>query len=119
MEFTAEHVRIYGGLYEINRHNLEDLRHFIATNPSDFKSVISNKTFTNTYGQILGDKSKRIPKELKEAAEKQELIYNKQLYFFNELAPETILDNDLLEIVMKHFKAAKPFNEFVSKAIHY
>ena len=80
---SPEDFRLYSGLYEISRNNLEDLRYYIAGNQEEFNSIISNPEFVKTFGEIQGEKAKRIPAELKEAAEKQPLIYKQITLFFH------------------------------------
>lgn len=118
-QFSAESLIFYGGVYELSKNNLEDFRHFMATNASEFNSIISDKEFIGLYSEIQGEKAKRIPKELKEAAEKQPLIYNKQFYFYNELPTSKLTEPNLLELVVNHYKVALKFSQFVRKAIHY
>ena len=54
------------------------LRIGIAENPDTFKKLYSESSFVNMYGELQGQKNKIIAKELKEAAEKEPLIYNKE-----------------------------------------
>ena len=105
IEASPENFTIYGGVHQLGKDNLLELR--------------SDKTFSNNFGGILGEKSKRIPVELKEAAAKQELIYNKSFYFIKTLPPETLLREDLIPLLIEQYKIALPFNQFVRKAIHY
>jgi uncharacterized protein (TIGR02453 family) len=116
-EFSAERVRIYGGLYMADKDQLLHLREEIAANPARFEKIINHKDFKSHYGEILGEKAKRLPKELKEAAEKQPLIYNKQFYYFAELPPETILRDDLADIVMKYYQAGEPLMMYLRDAL--
>ena len=69
------------------------------------------------FGTIQGDKQVRIPKELKEAAEKQPLIFNKQWYIQANLDPETILKPDLMSNVLNYYKVAQPLHIFINNAL--
>lgn len=119
IQASPENFMIYGGVHQLGKDNLLELRNFIATRSQEFNSLISDNSFTSTFGEILGDKSKRIPTELKEAAVKNPIIFNKAFYFVNELPPETILRTDLIQFIVEQYKIALPFNQFVRKAIHY
>ena len=119
IEVSPENFTIYGGVRQLSKDNLLELRSYIATRNKEFSNLISDKTFSNNFGGILGEKSKRIPVELKEAAAKQELIYNKSFYFIKTLPPETLLREDLIPLLIEQYKIALPFNQFVRKAIHY
>lgn len=117
IELGPEHLRVYGGVYEIEREDLEIVREGIAADPKKFQKAYNDPRFKKVYGKILGEKNKVLPKELKEAAEKEPLIYNKQWYFYAEFEPETILKNDLDKIVIDCFKAGKPVEDFFNGLI--
>ena len=68
------------------------------------------------FGELRGEKNKVLPKEFKEAAEKQPFLFNKQFYFFNSMPPETILRDDLADVVMANFEASEPMRKFLTKA---
>ncbi len=116
VELAADHLRIYQGAYQLDKEPLQRLRELIVEKADTFASLIGEKTFKKTFGEIRGEKNKRIPKELQEAAEKQPLIYNKQFYYFTELPAETILKDDLVEIVLERFKIGKPVADFLAQA---
>jgi uncharacterized protein (DUF2461 family) len=79
--------------------------------------LISDEGFKEKFGEVLGEKNKRIPKEFSEAAEKQTLMFNKSFYYFKEFSPETILQDDLEDICMDYFLAAKPLGDFFMEVI--
>ncbi|MCB0482557.1 MAG: DUF2461 domain-containing protein [Flavobacteriales bacterium] len=119
IEAGPEDFRIYGGVYMLSPSNLNDLRFHIAANSEEFNKLISDPKFKKQYGEIQGDKNKRIPTDLVEAGEKQPLIYNKSFYFFVKLPAETILSSQLLSTVLDYYQTGKPLGLFIRKAIHY
>ena len=116
-EVDCEKVRIYGGCYSPDKEQLQRIREEIAFNLEEFDKIINEKEFKATFGEIQGDKNARLPKELQEAAEKQQLIYNKQLYWFAEYPPETALQDDFTDILAAHLSIMKPLNDFLTKPI--
>jgi uncharacterized protein (TIGR02453 family) len=112
-----EKVWIGGGAYSLSKEKLEDVRSAIAKKPKEFQKAISDKDFVKTYGKVRGDAHKRIPKEFKEVVEDVPLIANKQFYYMSELPPETVERDDLLEIVVNHYKAALPVHSFLAEAL--
>lgn len=116
-EFTPEYVRIYGGVYQLTTAQVLDVRNTIANDLKGFGKLIMAKDFQDSYGEIKGEKAKRIPKELKELAEEQDLIFNKNWYYYMELPPETILDKDLADIMIESYLKAEPVIEFFSKIL--
>ena len=117
-EFGPEHVRVYGGIYEIDKEDLLAVREGIAADLEGFQKAYSNVTFTKIFkGGILGEKNKILPKELKESAEKEPLIFNKQWYFYTQMESETVLSDQLDKIVIDCYKAGRPVEEFFNKLI--
>ncbi len=116
-ELGPEHVRIYGGVYEIDKDDLLAVREGIAANPDAFKAAYSDKQFVRVFKNILGEKNKIIPKELREAAEIEPLIFNKQWYFYAQFDAEDVLRDDLDKVVLNCYEAGKPVEEFFSKLI--
>ena len=118
IELTPEHFRIYGGVYMPDKDQLEDIRYAIAAAPDKLKKLMDDMEFKKIFGEVRGEKNKILPKDLKDVAEKAPIIYNKQFYWFTQMAPETILKNDLLEGTMRAYAANKPLMDYFSKAMH-
>jgi len=116
-EFGPEHVRVYGGIYEIEKGDLEFIREGIANNLDEFQKIYNSNQFKSHFGSILGEKNKVIPAYLKEAASKEPLIYNKQWYFFQEFPAETILNPNLDQLVLDCFEAGRPIEQFFNQFI--
>lgn len=116
-ELGPEHVRVYGGVYEIDKDDLLTVREGIAADPEKFKKAYQNPTFKKVFGEIRGEKNKIVPKELKEAAEKEPLILNKQWYFFTEFEPETVLSDKLDQIILDCYEAGRPVEAFFNELI--
>lgn len=117
MEFNPEHFSLYGGIYMPNPAQIVKIRSHMAQNIDAFLKIIANPDFVQMFGTIQGDKQVRIPKELKEAAEKQPLIFNKQWYIQANLDPETILKPDLMSNVLNYYKVAQPLHIFINNAL--
>ena len=116
-EFGPEHVRIYGGIYEIDKDDLLTVREGIANDLKGFQEAYTNPSFKKVFGTILGEKNKVIPKELKEAAEKEPLIFNKQWYFYAQFDAETVLNPKLDQLLLDCFEAGKPVEHYFNKLI--
>ena len=116
-ELGPEHVRVYGGVYEIDKDDLLTVREGIAANLDGFKAAYSDKQFVHVFKNILGEKNKMIPKELRDAAEVEPLIFNKQWYFYAQFDPEDVLRDDLDQVILNCYEAGKPVESFFSKLI--
>jgi uncharacterized protein (TIGR02453 family) len=117
-ELGPEAVRVYGGIYEADKEMILSVREGIASDPKGFAKAIGSREFTEMFGHVRGEKNKILPAELKEAAAKQELIFNKQWYFVTELSAEEVLSPKLDEQLEKCYLAGKPVEDFFNKFIH-
>jgi len=119
-ECGPEALRVYGGIYEADKEAVLSVREGIAENLAVFKKLRTNPEFTEVYGEIRGEKNKILPAELKEAAAKEELIFNKQWYFMAEFPAEEILSYNLDALLERCYLAGKPlenfFNQFIQRS---
>lgn len=116
-ELGPENVAFYGGQHMPDREQLQHIREHIAGNLSTFRKLRSDKTFVERFGEVQGERNKILPKEFKPVLETEALIANKRFYFVAELAPELVSSPKLLEVLMAHYKAMKPMNDFLAAAL--
>ncbi len=117
-EATPEGINIYGGVYMAEKNQLEAIRTHIANNLSEFEKLITEKDFVKKYGgEILGEKQVRLAPELKEAAAKQPLIFNKQFYYKASLDETFLTKENLIDTMCDYFKTAQPLGAFLSKVL--
>ena len=110
-------VRLYSGVYALDKTSLHQLRSHIAAFPKAFQATIDDPVFHHHFKEILGEKNKRIPKEFEEAAEKQPLIYNKNFYFFKKLPAAFLLEEPLINSLSKFYQACKPVRDFLTAGL--
>jgi len=117
-ELTPEHVRVYGGVYEIEKEQLQELREGMAAHLDEFKALISHPDFVKFFGEIHGEKNKVLPAELKSAALEQALLYNKQFYFYATFPANLILEDRLIEVLLEAYRIGQPLEAFFNQFIH-
>ncbi|MDX1686081.1 MAG: DUF2461 domain-containing protein [Saprospiraceae bacterium] len=117
LQLNDEETRIYSGVYKPDKKQLEAIRTHIARYPDEFKSLYKNESFNEYYGEIRGEKNKRLPKHFQEAANNESLICNKGFYYFHSLPPNIIMEDDFDNIIIEHYKVARPLNDFFQNAI--
>jgi uncharacterized protein (TIGR02453 family) len=117
-ELTPEHVRVYGGVYEIDKQNLFDLREGIVNHMDEFNQLLSSKAFQKFYGAIHGEKNKVLSAEFKAAADKQPLIFNKQFYFYATFPADLILQDELMQTLVTAYEVGSPLESFFNQFIH-
>lgn len=117
IDLGPEKCWIGGGAYFLDKDQLYDMRDLMSKKPDVFQEAINDSAFRELYGELKGEKNKVLPKEFKSAAESLPELYNKQFYYMNEHEPDLIFSGDLLELTLKHWRAAKKLERFLVEAI--
>ncbi len=115
--FSAKGIEIYGGAHGVDKVQLQKIRTYIANHLNQFQKAISHKDFKEAFGEIMGEKHQRIPKEFQPISTKQPLIANKQFYYGTELPAKHITDEELPETLMHYWHAGQPVKDFLIKAM--
>ncbi len=111
-ELSANGIQYYGGAHHLEKDQLIKVRNEIMKNPETFNKVIKAKKFVDNFGEIKGEKNKRLPKEFAEAAESQPLLFNKSFYYGTKLEPALLLQDKLADEIFRLYLAGKPFNTY-------
>ena len=117
IELNKDQMKIYSGMYKPDKEQLYKIREAIARDLSHFSSLIEDPAFKKSFGVIRGEQNVRIPKEFKEAAEVQPLLFNKQLYYFATIEKATILGDQLPDEVIKYYEISRPLSDFFKEAL--
>jgi uncharacterized protein (TIGR02453 family) len=115
--FALDKAFIGGGAHHADKEGVYKIRSRIADSSDEFSRLIKDKKFKEKFGEILGEKNKRIPPEYKEAEIKEPLIANKNFFFMAELDPKVILKTNLPDILMTYYHAGAGVNQFLKKAL--
>ena len=117
LEFTPEHLRLYSGFYMPEKETLHRIREYIIGQPEQLEEALNGRKFKDRFGEIRGDKNKRLPtKQMMAAASENPIILNKQFYFFTEMPAETLLRDDLIELLFTAYSDSAEVREYLSKA---
>ncbi|MGD1847987.1 MAG: DUF2461 domain-containing protein [Salibacteraceae bacterium] len=114
----AHRVHAGGGLMNLSGADLKRIRQAIADDTQGFVSIVSAAPFVHHFGELKGNRAKRIDKDLQPVLEKTKLIANKQFYAMRQFDLAPYLNSDQLNtVLMEHFKAIYPLNQFLKKAL--
>lgn len=105
-----------GGMYDVSKENLHKIRQEIFYNSAELNVLMEAKSFKENF-QVYGEKNKIIPKEYREFAKDNPIIFHKQYYVFTELSQKDALSSNLADILMNVFSEVKPFNDYLWEAI--
>ncbi len=114
----AHNIHVGGGLFMLRPPELKKLREHIARDTDQLVRLVENADFISSFGRIKGEKAKRLDKSLVEAAEKTDLIYNKQFYAMAEFPLEPFFGSEeLTEEILEHFKGIRPLIDYLTAAL--
>lgn len=113
IQLGPEECGIYSGVYMPEKEELQRIRALIAADLEGFSRVITEKSFVQYFGEVRGEKNKRIDKMLGMAAAKQPLIFNKQFYIQHSVEAEDTMRSDFDDYVVEVWKASRGFNIFI------
>lgn len=100
IEFSPDKLRFYGGVFVPDTQQVHKIRTAILQRNKELMSILNKPDFKKHFGEIQGEKNKRIPPEFRELAAKQPLLYNKQWYYYAELSADVILQDNLMEQIL-------------------
>jgi uncharacterized protein (TIGR02453 family) len=113
IQLGPEECGIYSGVYMPEKQELMRIRGLIAGDLEGFARVIKETSFVQYFGEVRGEKNKRIDKMLGMAAATQPLIFNKQFYIQHSVEAEDTLRSDFDDYVVEVWKASRGFNVFI------
>ena len=73
IEFGPEKLAFYGGIYMPDSKQTQKVRSFFMNHKDELSELLHHSSFKDTFIELRGDKSKRIPKEFKDAVIEQPL----------------------------------------------
>jgi uncharacterized protein (TIGR02453 family) len=119
LQLSSGESFIAGGAYFFEEKEvLLRVRRYIMDNSEEFTALINDKKFVSKWGEMRGERNKRIPPEFAEAFEHQPFVANKQFYWSANVDAKLALRPDFAEILRGYFEAAQPLNEFMRRAIY-
>jgi uncharacterized protein (TIGR02453 family) len=117
-EVSHDRAGIAGGTYRPDPEHLERLRDLLMHEGTAFRAAIGKPSFIDAFGQVLGEKAKIIPKEFKTAAEREPLIYSKQLYWWKELDVEVFQQSTCIDVLFEHYMAQRDAQVLIEPALY-
>lgn len=116
-EINQNELRIYGGVFMLDAKQVQRIREEIQDYHKDFRKVIDAKKFKASFGEVNGEKAKRLNKEFQEMATTEDLLYNKNWYVYTKLPLKTIYEDNLLEVLVDHYKLLRPYSKFFERPL--
>jgi uncharacterized protein (TIGR02453 family) len=117
-QFGADRVDIGGGIYQPDKRALAKIRQAIASDGAALARALKGKSFKEVFGELQGERNKRLAKEFEAVADRYPFVANKQFYYYAAYGDPRILKRaDLDRFVMKHYRAGEKVNAFLKAAV--
>jgi uncharacterized protein (TIGR02453 family) len=106
---------IAGGAYMPPAPWLSAIREKISESPDEILKIIDSKKFKKYFGEIQGEKLKKMPKGYPADHPQIELLKYKSFLIMNEVPDKMVLSDEYFDYVIDVFKAMKPFNDYMNE----
>lgn len=117
-ELSAKHVRFYSGAYFIDKSQLSALRNYIIENKDTYQQIIESKNFKDVCNEILGEKNKRLDKDLMPYVDELPILWHKNIYYFKEYPANEILKEGLLSKIIQFYHKGYEFEQFLTTGMN-
>jgi uncharacterized protein (TIGR02453 family) len=117
MHFAPGEVRFGGGMWMAEPDALAKIRGAIATKPSAWRTVKTDKAFAKTFGEIHGEQLTRPPRSFAPDLAFIDDIRRKSFFATKEVDVKLAMSPELPDEVAKAFKAASPLMKFLCRAV--
>ena len=107
-----------GGIYMPPSDVLKKVRQEIFYNVEEYKKIITDNTFKNTFLHMEEDKLVRPPKDFPANFPDIEILKNKNYVVLHEVADDQIIIKSFEDHVINVFRVMHPFNSFINRAIN-
>lgn len=116
IQANHEDVRVYSGSHMLDKIQLQQVRQHIAANLKAFNTLINEKKFKETFGEVHGEKNKRLPPEFVDVATQQPLIANKSFYYFFKHPPSILTKDSVVDTLVNGYLHGLPLSKFLADA---
>jgi uncharacterized protein (TIGR02453 family) len=108
-------VFVGGGMWHPPTAKLVAFRQAVVKDPSAVRDVLDDPAFKGRFGNISGDKLKRVPSGFPSDHPDAELLKHKDITFGERLGDADVMSPDLPDIVTESFETAVPVMRFLAR----
>ncbi len=105
-----------GGIYMPPPPLIKTIRQEIFYNYDELKKIISVKKFKEYFGDITGDRLKKLPPEFPKDFAGAEYLKLKDFYVLHYYNPDNYKESELIKYATGVYREMKPLNDFLNRA---
>ena len=113
VEIGPEKCGLYSGSYMPEKEELAKIRARIFEDSDGFNEIINEDDFKKYFGEVKGNRNKRIDKQWMAKSDEQPFLLNKQFYVQYFFEAEECLTGGLIDKCLNVYRAAESFNDFL------
>lgn len=106
-----------GGFWEPNKEDLHRIRKELELDASEFREIISQKSFIKTFGILQGEELKTAPRDFDKNHPNIDLIRMKQYLVTRKFTNKEVFSDNFKSDVIESFKAMRPFFNYISDVL--
>ncbi len=106
-----------GGIWMPQGPALKAMRQEVYYNAEEFRKIMSTAKFNKYFGEMMGDKLKRPPRDFPADFPDIELLKYKNYVVGHNMDDSIITDDSFSNYLLGVFKALYPYNAFINRAL--
>ncbi len=105
------------GFWDPNKEDLLRIRKELELDPSEFRELMQESDFKNTWGDLEGEEVKTAPKGFSKEDPNIDLIRKKMFLFRKKYSDKEVLSPNFLEQLAQDFRTVRPFLDYMSSVL--
>ena len=105
------------GFWDQNKEDLLRIRKELELDPSEFRELMHESDFKNTWGNLEGEEVKTAPKGFSKEDPNIDLIRKKMFLFRKKYSDKEVLSPNFLEQLTQDFRTVRPFLDYMSSVL--
>mgnify|MGYP001501443064 FL=1 len=105
------------GFWDPNKEDLLRIRKELELDPSEFRELMQESDFKNTWGDLEGEEVKTAPKGFSKEDPNIDLIRKKMFLFRKKYSDKEVLSPNFLEQLTQDFRTVRPFLDYMSSVL--
>lgn len=115
--FSAEELLIGGGVYAPGSTELRSIRQQIAEDPEELREILGSAAFRKAFGDLEGEKLKRVPQGFPKDHPGADLLVHKQFLAGTTLSADEIERPMIAPLIDRHFRTISPLLAYLNRPL--